>query len=325
LRAWLTVCAITAHAFVASRAWAIGTPAGTPIANTATVNWSVGPGTSFTTDVSVQFLVDELVQVTVTLQTVSPVAVNSPDTDRLLSFLVTNTGNGTESFTLALDAAQAGDQFDPANARLYVDSNGSTAYEPGIDQPYVSGTNDPALAADGAAWIFALCDIPPSRPNGDLGNVLLSATSNTATGVGTVVVAGGDGGTDALIGTGGGVGSGLGSYLVNDLAVSVVKSAVVSDLGGGSTPVPGSTITYSLLVTVVGTGSVANLVITDPLPPFTSYVAGSLLLDGTPLSDALDADAGDFGGTTANQVTVALGGAAGGSASRTISFAVTIN
>jgi uncharacterized repeat protein (TIGR01451 family) len=112
---------------------------------------------------------------------------------------------------------------------------------------------------------------------------------------------------------------------VNDLAVSVVKSAVVSDLGGGSTPAPGSTITYSLLVNVAGTGPVANLVITDPLPPFTSYVAGSLLLDGTPLSDGVDGDAGDFGGTTANQVTVALGSAAGGSASRTISFAVTIN
>ena len=38
-----------------------------------------------------------------------------------------------------------------------------------------------------------------------------------------------------------------------------------------------------------------------------------------------DADAGDFGGTTANQVTVTLGSAAGGSTARTISFAVTIN
>jgi hypothetical protein len=49
------------------------------------------------------------------------------------------------------------------------------------------------------------------------------------------------------------------------------------------------------------------------------------LLDGTPLTDAVDGDSGDFGGTTANQLTVALGSAAGGSASRTISFAVTIN
>ena len=316
---------ITASALVAPRAWAIGTPAGTPIQNNATVGWSLGPGTSFTANASSQFLVDELVQVTVTLQSVSPLVVTSPDTDRQLTFLVTNTGNGNESFTLALDATQVGDQFDPANARLFLDSNGSTAYEPGIDQPYVLNTNDPTLAPDAAIRVFALCDIPAARPNGDLGNVSVAATSKTGTGVGTIVIAGGDGGTDAVIGAGSGMGAGLGGYLVNDLAVSVVKSAVVSDLGGGSTPAPGSTITYSLLVNVAGTGSVANLVITDPLPPFTSYVAGSLLLDGTPLSDAVDGDAGDFGGTTANQVTVALGSAAGGSASRTISFAVTIN
>lgn len=319
------MCAITAIVLIAPRAWALGTPAGTPIANDVSVSWSVGPGATFTANASVQFLVDELVQVTVTLQSVSPLAVTSPDTDRQLAFLLTNTGNGNESFALALDAAQVGDQFDPANARIYVDTNGSTAYEPGVDQLYTPTVNDPALAPDGTAWVFALCDIPPARPNGDLGNVSLSATSTTATGVGTIVLGGGDGGTDLVIGLGGGTGAGLGSYQVNDLAVNVVKSAVVSDLGGGSTPVPGSTITYALVVTVVGTGSVANLVITDPLPPFTSYVAGSLQLDGAPQSDAVDGDFGDFGGTTANQVTVVLGSAAGGSASRTINFAVTIN
>jgi uncharacterized repeat protein (TIGR01451 family) len=308
----------------ASSARAAGTPAGTPIANAATVGWSVGPA-SFTTNASVQFLVDELVSVNVTLQTVSPVAVTSPDANQQLAFLLTNTGNGNESFTLAVNAALAGDQFDPANARIYLDTNGTTTYEPGVDPLYVLNTNDPVLAPDAARWVFVLCDVPPALANGNLGNVSLSATSKTATGVGTIVVGGGDGGTDAVIGTGGGASSFLGGYLVNDLAVNVAKSATVADLGGGTTPAPGSTITYSLLVSVVGTGSVANLVITDPLPPFTSYVAGSLRLDGTPLSDGVDGDAGDFGGTTANQVTVALGSAAGGSASRTISFAVTIN
>ena len=323
--AWLFVCVLTAGMLCASYAHALGTPAGTPVANSATVAWSIGPGTSFTANASTQVLVDELVQVTVTLQSVSPVAVTSPDTNRLLAFMLTNTGNGNESFTLALNAALAGDQFDPTNARIYLDTNGTTAYEPGVDPLYVLNTNDPLLAPDASRWVFVLCDVPPALANGNLGNVSLTATSKTATGAGTIVVGGGDGGTDAVIGSGAGTGTFLGGYQVNDLAVSIVKSAVVSDLGGGSTPAPGSTITYSLVVTVAGTGSVANLVITDPLPPFTSYVAGSLALDGTPLSDGVDGDAGDFSGTTANQVTVALGSAAGGSASRTIRFAVTIN
>lgn len=323
--AWLFVCVLTAGMLCASYAHALGTPAGTPVANNATVAWNVGPGTAFTANASTQFLVDELVQVTVTLQSVSPVAVTSPDTNRQLAFLLTNTGNGNESFTLALNAALAGDQFDPTNARIYLDTNGTTAYEPGVDPLYVLNSNDPLLAPDASRWVFVLCDVPPALANGNLGNVSLTATSKTGTGVGTIVIAGGDGGTDAVIGGGGGTSAFTGGYQVNDLAVSVVKSAVVLDLGGGSTPAPGSRITYSLAVTVGGTGSVANLVITDPLPPFTTWVAGSLSLDGTPLSDVVDGDSGDFGGTAANRVTVALGSAAGGSATRTISFAVTIN
>jgi uncharacterized repeat protein (TIGR01451 family) len=308
----------------ASRAWAVGTPAGSTVTNTATVNWSVGAG-SFVQSTTAQFVVDELVNVVVTLQSVSPVSVTSPDTDRQLTFLVSNTGNGSGAFSLLLDPVQGGDQFDPTNARIYLDTNGSTVYEPGVDPLYQPGVNDPVIPADGARMVFALCDMPPGRSNGDLGNATLRATSLTGTGAGTIVIGGGDGGGDAVIGAGGGMSTALGGYLVTDLAVSIVKSAVVSDLGGGSVPAPGSTITYTLQVAVAGTGSVANLVITDPLPPFTSYVASSLRLNGAALSDAADADAGDFGGTTANQVTVTLGSVAGGSLPQTINFAVTIN
>ena len=318
--AWLFVFQLTA-----SHAWALGTPAGTPVPNTATVNWSVGPGTSFSASSTTQFVVDELVNVVVTLQTVSPVGVLSPDTNRQLTFLISNTGNGTDSYTLLLDPVQGGDQFDPTNARLYLDSNGSTAYEPGVDALYQPGVNDPTIPADGSRLVFALLDIPAGRVNGDVGNVIVRATSKTGTGAGTIVIGGGDAGSDAVIGAGAGMSTVLGGFLVSDLAVSIVKTAVVLDLGGGTTPAPGSRITYTLQVSVTGTGSVANLVVTDPLPPFTSYVGSSLLLNGGALSDAADADAGDFGGTTANQVTVRLGTVAGGSVPQTIRFAVTIN
>jgi uncharacterized repeat protein (TIGR01451 family) len=318
--AWLFVFLLTA-----THAWAVGTPAGTAIPNTATVNWSVGPGTSFSQTSTTQFVVDELISVVVSLQSVSPVGVTSPDTNRQLTFLISNTGNGTDTYTLLLDPAQGGDQFDPTNARLFLDSNGSTVYEPGIDALYQPGVNDPAIPADGARMVFALLDIPAGRANGDQGKVLLRATSKTGTGVGTIVAGGGDSGTDAVIGAGGGTSNVTGAFLVSDLQVQIVKSAVVTDLGGGSTPAPGATITYTLQVKVTGTGSVANLVITDPLPPFTSYVGSSLLLNGLALSDAVDADKGDFGGTTANQVTVSLGSVTGGSVPQTIRFAVTIN
>lgn len=309
----------------ASRAGAVGTPAGTSIANTATATWSAGPGSGFSASTTTTFLVDELVNVVVTLQSVSPVSVTSPDTNRQLAFLVSNTGNGSEKFSLALNAALAGDQFDPTNPRLFLDTNGTTVYEPGVDPPYQPGVNDPVIPADGSRWVFALCDVPSALANGNLGDASLTATSATGTGAGTIVAGAGSGGGDAVIGASGGKSTALGGYLVTDLAVSIVKSAAIADLGGGATPSPGATITYTLKVSVAGTGSVANLVITDPLPPFTSYVASSLRLNGAPLSDAADADAGDFGGTTANQVTVALGSVAGGSLPQTITFAVTIN
>ncbi|HTO54361.1 MAG TPA: hypothetical protein VMR50_13335 [Myxococcota bacterium] len=289
------------------------------------MNWSVGPGTSFTQSSTSAFVVDELVNVVVSLQSVSPVGVASPDTNRQLTYLISNTGNGTDTYTLLLDPAQGGDQFDPTNARLYLDTNGSTVYEPGIDTLYQPGVNDPSIPADGARVVFALLDIPAGRANGDQGKVLVRATSKTGTGAGTIVVGGGDGGSDAVIGAGAGMSASTGAFLVSDLTVQIVKSAVVSDLGGGNTPAPGATITYTLQVSVTGTGNVANLVITDPLPPFTTYTPSSMLLNGASLSDAVDADKGDFGGTTANQVTVSLGSVTGGSVPQTIRFAVTIN
>lgn len=320
----IALCApvVVVCVLAASRAQALGTPAGTVVANTATVTFTLGAGTA-TLSASAAFTVDELVAVSVAWQDVAPVAVAPSDVDRPLRFLVTNTGNGSERFSLALDAALGGDQFDPTNARVYLDSNGSTAYEPGLDALYVPGTNDPQLAADASIWIFVLADIPGAVTNGARADADLSATSQTGATTGTIVAGAGDGGGDAVIGTGSaGV---VGSYLVADVYVSIAKSAVVTDLSGGSVAAPGSTITYTLVVTATGSGNVVNLAITDPLPPHTSWVPGSITLDGSGLSDAGDADAADFGVTAANQVTVVLGSVAGGSLPRTITFAVTID
>ena len=322
-RCWIAPCALVLLCLIGARpALALGTPAGTPIANTATVTYDIG-ASSFTQSATAQFTVDERVDVVVTWQDATPVLVAPTDVDRQLTFLITNTGNGNEAFALAVDTLLAGDQFDPTNGRAYIDANGTTVYEPGVDPLYQAGVNDPLLAADAARIIFVLADIPATPLSGDRGDAELRATSLSGGVTGTIVAGAGDGGTDAVIG--GGTSAAIGSYLITDLFVSIAKSAVVLDLGGGSTPAPGSTITYTLLVTPNGVGAITNLVITDLLPPFTTYVAGTLTLNGGPLTDAADADAGDVGGTTPNQVTVALGNVAGGSLPQTITFAVTID
>ncbi|MEX2207311.1 MAG: hypothetical protein WEF50_13870 [Myxococcota bacterium] len=321
-RSWVAPCALAALCLLAADARALGTPAGTPVTNTATVTYDAGAGT-WTQSASAVFTVDERIDVVVTWLDAAPVAVAPADLDRQLTFQLTNTGNGSEAFALAVDALVAGDQFDPGNARVYLDSNDSGVYEPAVDPPYQPGVNDPLLGADGARLVFVLADIPVATLSGDRGDAELEATSLTGAVTGTIVAGAGELGTDAVIG--GGTSAVLGSYLVSDEFVSVAKTAVVTDLGGGSTPAPGSTITYSLVVTPNGAGTFSNLVITDALPPFTTWVAGSLTLDAVPLSDVVDGDAGDFGGTIANQVTVALGNLAGGSLPQTITFAVTID
>ena len=77
----------------------------------------------------------------------------------------------------------------------------------------------------------------------------------------------------------------------------------------------------SITATVAGTGSVSGLAITDNIPADTSYVTSSITLGGAPLSDASDADAGDYNGT---RIRVQLGTVAGGQ-TRTVTFKTKID
>ena len=104
-------------------------------------------------------------------------------------------------------------------------------------------------------------------------------------------------------------------------AVSLTKSAAIVDPFGGSKPVPGATVTYTLTATVSGTGQADNLHITDVIPTGTTYQAGTLKLDAAGLTDANDADAGQ---ASASGIDVNLGSVSGGT-TKTVTFDVKIN
>ena len=74
---------------------AVGTTAGIDISNTATVDYSIG-GTAGSVNDTVTFRVDEKLDVNVTWQDAANIGVNTPDTNRVLTYLLTNTGNGTD-------------------------------------------------------------------------------------------------------------------------------------------------------------------------------------------------------------------------------------
>jgi uncharacterized repeat protein (TIGR01451 family) len=302
-------------------AMAAGTLAGTNIENIATASYDTGSGTVNIQSNTEVILVDELLDVTVASTDPGDVPTTNGATNAVLTYRVTNNGNGPEAFRLTPNVANGGDDFDPTLAQVVIDTNGNGVYDAGVDTVYVAGTNDPVLAPDQSVTVFVLTNIPVTQANGDRANVSLTAAAVTGTGAaGTTFAGAGEGGGDAVVGASGADGDASGFLRVDAASVALVKSATVQDPFGGTNAVPGSTITYTIVATVSGSGSLSNLVINDPIPTGTNYVAGSMMLQAAPLTDASDADAGNFNGT---RVSVALGNVSAGQ-TRTITFRTTI-
>jgi uncharacterized repeat protein (TIGR01451 family) len=309
---------------------AAGTAAGTVIPNTATLNYSIaGVAAAPITSAPATVTVDEIINLTLTWQDGTPVNVSSPDSNDPLRFQLVNTGNGNETYTLSRNNnPSTGDQYNPASSStpIYLESNGTPGLQTGVggDTPYGGSL---ALPPDGSATIYLLSDTPPGLPNGSRGDVQLTAASATpgASGAayGTVLNGQGDGGVDAVVGVALGQAQATGSYLVSGLSVVVAKSVV-----SPSNPdalVPGVLITYRVLVTLSGTGTADNLVISDPLPAQVSYQPNSTTVSGNvacnPCTDSGDADPVAF---SANTLTATLGTVAA-PASFTLEFLATLN
>ena len=316
----VSVCLISTSAFAA------GTPAGTVIENTATISFDLGGTSANLSSNTTSLTVVERIDVTVSLQS-SQQLVSAGDTDQALLFTVVNTGNGTETFQLAINSTLAGDDFDPvpSAAPIYFDTDGSGDFNAG-DVQYVPGTNDPNLAADESVAILILNDIPAGATNGQTGLSELIATSATGSGApGTNFAGQGDGGVDAIVGTSGGTAQDTGEYLVADVQVSIQKSQLVTDQFGGSEPVPGATITYTITVEVTGSGTATASVMRDDIPTFTTYVANSLQLNAAALSDAVDTDAGELDTSGTPAIVVRLGDLTAADGIQTIEFQVLID
>lgn len=313
----------TATIGFSSPADAAGTAAGTTISNTATATYKDSGGNAQSTNSNrVDIKVDELLNVTVAKADPGPVAVTPGSTNQVLSFTVTNTGNGSEAFNLTPTTAIGGDQFDPTATSIVIDTNGNGVYDPGVDTVYTPGSNDLTLAPDQSKRIFVLSTIPGGGTDLDRGNLDLTATARTGTGApGTVFAGQGQGGGDAVVGATSATGTDRGIYVIQSATMAFVKSASVVDPFGGTKSIPGSIVTYTLVATISGTGSLTNLAIGDTIPANTTYQPGTITLQAAPLTDAADADAGQF---ASNAVTVQLGTLSGGQ-TRTVTFKVRIN
>lgn len=318
------LCAVCA---LSGPAQAAGTAVGTLIENTASVDFTQAGAQQTTTSNTVSFLVAERIDVVVTPQS-GQVVVSPGDVDRALLFTVTNTGNGTETFILGFNSNIVGDDFDPIPAlpdSIFFDTDNSGDFNVG-DVAYAAGTNDPMLDADESVDVLLVNDIPGSVADGHLGRSELQATAATGSGAPGLVFGGqGDGGVDAVLGTTGGTAAAFGEYLVDDVTINVVKSQAVADPMGGTAPVVGATITYTIAVEVVSAGTATAATINDVVPTWSTFLPNSITLNGTAITDATDGDAGEFDLTGAPAVVVRLGDLTQADGLKSIVFQVTID
>lgn len=347
------------------QAQAAGTLQGTNVANTASVDYTVGgvnqPDVSSNT---ATFLVDRRINLTVA--EVGGVATNviPGAIDQVTTFTVTNSTNGTQDFRLvgSNDAAGAGtafgdtDNFNVTVLRVFVDSNGNGTYDSALD----TATFIDELGADQTRTVFVLGNIPAGQVNADTAGVTLRAFAANSGGVGALGVdatqtAGADtAAVDTVFGdttgapntTGDAARDGSHSdddeYDVVTAALAVIKSqTVISDpFNGAVNPkaIPGAVIEYCVDINNTGATQADAIVMTDAIPANTTYQAGTIRVGvagaGTACTSgsgtAEDDDAAGVGDAGDFNVTTAgavtvLGGNIAAAARYKALFRVTIN
>lgn len=273
---------------------AAGTAAGTVISNQATVDYTDTNGNPLQT----------LSNIVTT--TVSQVAVVTVDPDRSSSAVpgdtiyfahdVENGGNGPDTIDLTAVSANGW------TTALYADNDSSGTFTAGdtllVDSDTDGTVDTGSMIADAVLKILVAVTVPAGTANGASDTVTVTGTSSFNTSVS-------DTATDTIN--------------VNAPNVGVVKAV----LPAGAQP-PGTVLTYTIVVTNSGGSDADSIVMIDPIPANTTYVAGSMTLGGVGKTDAGFDDEGDFNVTTAGAITMSIGTLAP-TASATVTFQVTIN
>ncbi len=239
------------------------------------------------------------------------------------------------------------DQFNPTAGSvglLFIDVNKNGLLDIGVDTQ-VSGpvTIAPSNAANPPLQVLFVANIPTGLVAGNQGTVTLTAASATAGAmvggvgapVGTVLPnagtsASGGGGIDAVVGAGRGgaadsgaddtasgtfvVGAGV-TIAKNILAVTSPFGVTTTGCNGALPPAactliqPGTVIQYQLVVVITGSGTVQSVLVSDDIPANTTYIAGSIRVNGTVRTDAADGDNASCAGcaSAAGTLTVNLG------------------
>ncbi len=286
-------------------AQAAGTLAGTTVANTASVGFTVG-GTAQApvSSNTVNFFVDRKVNVTVAEVGGSATNVTFGSTNQVTTFTVTNNTNAiqdfrlfaTEQLSLATIVFGGTDNYAVSNIRVFVDSNSNGVYDVGVD----TATYVDELGVDQSATVFIVADIPATGPSNATAGVALTAvaaTGGTGGSLGADLIATLLGDTanaiDNVFADGAGAidlvrdgrSSAFDAYVVGTAAISAIKTATtISDpINGTLLPkaVPGAIVEYCIQVANAGPGTATGINVTDAIPAHSTYVPGSIYVGGS--------------------------------------------
>ncbi len=234
------------------------TAAGTQIKNLATVTYEDAAGNVYSAQsneaiVTVAQVYSASLGVDVDVTAASGQTVYLP-------FVLTNTGNGTDTFDLtAIDGITGGDSIDAASITIYEDSNGSG--EPDAGEPEITSISLPANVGNVANLVVAVA-VPASATDGQTLGVTLKAEAyegGTATVANSVADLTAGGGRDTLAGT-------------NESLITVTGDAVLVTTKSSVHDIANNEITYTVSVKNNGNRPAEDVVIFDGLPANTTLV-----------------------------------------------------
>lgn len=278
---------------------AAGTPAGTAIKNHVIVSYQVGsdPNAVYVERAAHTFIVSELISSNVSALEPQGIGTSTPATNAVLSFQLTNTGNGNEPFLLTTRDGLP-EQFTPDVRGLWIESNGQPGWQQDDTLYQPSGGGVP-LAADESTVVYVVSNIPPELADESRSDIALISTSATNTAssklVGGSLPGLGDGGIEAVVAQDNARHEDASHYTVSTVKLEVNKTILsIKDPYGTGLSMPGSEVTYKIRLVASGRGVASNLIIDDAVPASMHYKQHSLTFNGSSLSDNADDDLGRY-------------------------------
>ena len=232
--------------------------AGSNISNIATASYTDGNGASKT--VTSNEVKTTVLQVSSFTLVADRNATINPNGTATLSHTLTNTGNGTDTFTLSVSQL-TNDNFDLTNVHIYLDSNQDGVPDNNTDITTVT------LTANQSVGIIVVSTVPVTQTDGQKAQYTLNATAGFDT-----TVKGSN--TDTVTVSAG-------------ASMQIQKSASVA-LNGD--------ITYTLTYKNTGNAAAAFVTIQDTLPNTVTYNAGSGKWNSSSTNNLTDAAGGDPAG-----------------------------